>query len=162
MSKSCCFAVALAVICLPVILLSLEADAQPTVDETMSFGSSTLGNVVMEIKAEIAEVKNLLTEPSKQAVLALQSEYLVIFRVSRRRRQNVLWSRASVCLCVCLPVCGRMPTLLHGPGCNLGSGRGCPLVVHYWEDLQLVHGLRCYDNTRNGWQSSAVMRRPIA
>jgi len=31
---------------------------------------------------------------------------------------------------------GRMPTLLHGPGCNLGSGRGCPLVVQYLADLQ--------------------------
>ena len=42
--------------------------------------------------------------------------------------QNVLWSRASVCVSVCLSVClcvcvsvrGRTPTLLHGPGCNLG------------------------------------------
>jgi len=24
---------------------------------------------------------------------------------------------------------------------------GCPLVVHYWADLQPVHGFRCYDNT---------------
>ena len=47
-------------------------------------------------------------------------------------------------LCVCLSVRGRMPTLLHGPGCNLGEG--IPLVVHYWTDLQSVHGLRCYDN----------------
>ena len=23
---------------------------------------------------------------------------------------------------------------------------GCPLVVHYWPDLQSVHGLRCYGN----------------
>jgi len=43
--------------------------------------------------------------------------------------RNVLWSRASVYVCV--TVHSRMPTLLHGPGCNLGSGRGCPLVVHY-------------------------------
>ena len=40
-----------------------------------------------------------------------------------------------------------MPTLLHGPGCNSGgSGRGCPLIVHYWADLQSVHGLRFYGN----------------
>jgi len=32
-----------------------------------------------------------------------------------------------VCVSVCLSVRGRMPTLLHGPGCNLGRGRGCPL-----------------------------------
>jgi len=49
-----------------------------------------------------------------------------------------------VCVCVCVSVRGRMPTLLHGPGCNLGIGRGCPLAVHYWADLQSVHGLRCY------------------
>jgi len=60
--------------------------------------------------------------------------------------QNVLWSCTSVCLSVCLSVRGHMPTLLHGPRCNLGSGIGCPLVVHYWADLQLVHGLRCYGN----------------
>jgi len=36
--------------------------------------------------------------------------------------QNVLWSRASMCLsvCICLSVRGRMLTLLHGPVCNLG------------------------------------------
>jgi len=40
---------------------------------------------------------------------------VIIFRVSRRR--NAYWSRASVCL----SVCRRMPTLLHGPGCNLAE-----------------------------------------
>jgi len=39
-----------------------------------------------------------------------------------------------------------MPTLLHGPECNLGNRRGRPLVVHYLTDLQSVHGLRYYDN----------------
>jgi len=33
--------------------------------------------------------------------------------------RNVLWSRASVCLSVCVFVRSRMPTLLHGPECNL-------------------------------------------
>jgi len=58
--------------------------------------------------------------------------------------RNVYWSRVclSVCLCVCVclyvcvSVCGRISTLLHRPGCNLGNGKGCPLVVHYWADLQ--------------------------
>jgi len=31
------------------------------------------------------------------------------------------------------------------------------LVVHYWADLQLVHGLHCYGNTRNAQQSPAVI-----
>jgi len=47
--------------------------------------------------------------------------------------RNVLWSPVSV------SVHGRMPTLLHGPGRNLGNGRVCPLVVHYWAYLQPVH-----------------------
>jgi len=46
-----------------------------------------------------------------------------------------------------------MPTLLHGPGCDLGEWYGMsPVVVHYRADLQSVHGLRCYGNmtrTRN-------------
>ena len=33
---------------------------------------------------------------------------------------------ARVCVSVCMSVRGRMPTLLHGPRYNLGSGRGCP------------------------------------
>ena len=71
---------------------------------------------------------------------------MITFRVSRRRREMYCGHpRLCVGLCVCLSR-GRMPTLLHGPGCNLGSGRGCSLVVHYWVDLQSVHGLRCYGN----------------
>jgi len=51
----------------------------------------------------------------------------------------------SVCVSVCVSVRGRMPTLLHGPGCNLEEWYGI-IVVHYWADLQSVHGLRCYGN----------------
>jgi len=51
-----------------------------------------------------------------------------------------------VCVSTCLSVPGLIPTLMHGPECNLGNGRGCPLVVHYWADFQSVHGFRCYDN----------------
>ena len=101
MSKSCCFAVVLAVICLPVILLSLEADAQPTVDETATCGSSTPGEVVNMFKIiassqqenakKINDVKELLeskkdcdaAEPSKQPLVsALVCKFLVSFAFS--------------------------------------------------------------------------------
>jgi len=52
----------------------------------------------------------------------------------------------------CVSVPRRIPTLLPRPWCNLGNDRGCPLVVHYWADLQSVLGFRYYDNmarTRN-------------
>jgi len=67
----------------------------------------------------------------------------VTFCVSRIRRKMYC---GHMRLCVCVSVRIRTPTLLHGPGCNLGRGRGCPLVVHYWADLQSAHGLRCYGN----------------
>jgi len=85
----------------------------------------------------------------------ITSSCLFAFRVSRiDDAKCIVVTRVCLCVCafVCLSLRGRMPTLLHGSGCNLGSGRGCPLVVHYWADLQSVHGLRCYGNimrTRN-------------
>ena len=60
-----------------------------------------------------------------------------------------------LCVCVCLSVCLSTATCPHyctDPDVTWQSGRGCPLVVHYWADLQSVHGLRCYGNitrTRN-------------
>jgi len=68
----------------------------------------------------------------------------------RRSRGEMYVGHAR--LCVCLSVPRRRPTLLHGLGCNLGNGRGCPLIVHYRADLHSVHVFRCYDNiarTRN-------------
>jgi len=42
-----------------------------------------------------------------------------------------------VCLSMCLSVPGRIATLLHRPGCNLGElYMRCPLVVQYWADFQ--------------------------
>jgi len=53
---------------------------------------------------------------------------------------------ARLCVCVPLYVPCRISTLLHGPGCKFGNGRGCSLVVLCWADLQSVHAFRCYDN----------------
>ena len=33
------------------------------------------------------------------------------------------------------------------PDVTWWNGRGCPLVMHYWVDLQSVHGFHCYDST---------------
>jgi len=48
-------------------------------------------------------------------------------------------------LCVCLSL-NTFPHYCTGPDVSWGNGRGCPVVVHYWADLQSVHGFRCYDN----------------
>jgi len=68
----------------------------------------------------------------------------------------------SVCLSLCLSLRGRMPTLLHRPRCNLGEWWGSPQVVHYWADLQSVHGLRCYGNTMEMHPSSNLPGPPHA
>jgi len=47
---------------------------------------------------------------------------LITFCVSRRRcKMYCGHARLCVCVCVYVSVRGRTPTLLHGPGCNLGA-----------------------------------------
>ena len=66
----------------------------------------------------------------------------------------------SICLCVCLCAAACLHYCMD-PDVTWRSGRGCLIVVHYWADLQSVHGLRCYDNTiehyGNAWQSPSVI-----
>ena len=75
--------------------------------------------------------------------------------------QNVLWSRASVyvCLSVCLSV-AVCPHYCTDPDVTWGSGRGCPLVVHYWADLQSGHGLHCYGNITEPYHSYKLASIP--
>ena len=50
---------------------------------------------------------------------------------------------------VCVSVCLSAATCLHyctDPDVTWVSGRGCPLFVHYWADLQSVHRLHCCGN----------------
>ena len=75
--------------------------------------------------------------------------------------QARLCVRLCVSVSVCLSVCLSAAAWLHyctDPDVTWWSGRGCHLVVRYWADLQSVHGLlRCYGNSRNAWQSLAVI-----
>ena len=50
------------------------------------------------------------------------SSLIITFHVSRIDHEKCIVV-TLFCVSVCLSVRGRMPTLLHGPGCNLGSGR---------------------------------------
>ena len=52
-------------------------------------------------------------------------------------------------LCVCQSVPRRIPTLYcTDPDVTWGMvGGALYIVVHYWADLQSLHGFRCYDNT---------------
>ena len=65
--------------------------------------------------------------------------------MSRGRRKMYC---GHVRLCVCLSAAVR-PHYCTDPDVTWGHGRGCPLVVHNWADLQSGHGLRCYGNNAN-------------
>jgi len=69
-SKRCCV---LAVVCLSVILLSLDADAQPTTDDITSCSASTLEEVVNMVKTiasnlqqNIEEIRDEMTGVKRQ------------------------------------------------------------------------------------------------
>ena len=71
---------------------------------------------------------------------------IITLSVSRRRRKmNCGHARLCVCLCVCLSAAVR-PHYCTDPDVTWRHGRGAPLVVHYWADLQSGHRLRCYGN----------------
>jgi len=57
--------------------------------------------------------------------MRLKPVNIITFRLSRRRRE-MYCGHARLCVYVCLSVRGRMITLLHGPGCNLGEWWGMP------------------------------------
>ena len=62
----------------------------------------------------------------------------VTFCVSRRRRK-MYYGHARLCVYLSAAACLHYCTDLD---VTWRSGGECPLVVHYWTDLQSVHGLR--------------------
>ena len=67
---------------------------------------------------------------------------LITFCVSRRRCK-MYCGHARLCVCLSTAVC---PHYCTDPDVTWRHGRGCPLVVHYWADLQSRHGFCCYGN----------------
>jgi len=76
-------------------------------------------------------------------VYSVKMLMMITFRVSRRP-QEMYCGHGRLCVCLstaaCLHYCTDLDVMWR-------NGRGCPLFVHYWTDLQSVHGLRCYGNT---------------
>ena len=63
--------------------------------------------------------------------------------------RGVAEAKCILVVAICVSVCLSLATLPHycmDPDVTRRNGRGCPLVVHYWADLQSVHGFHCYDN----------------
>jgi len=52
-------------------------------------------------------------------------------------------------VCLCVSVCLSVAVCPHyctDPDVTWGRGRGCPVVVQYWAELQSGHGLQFYGN----------------
>ena len=71
------------------------------------------------------------------------------FCISHSQVKCIVATAVFVCLCFCLSVFRHIPTLLHGPRCDFEEWWGCPLVVHYGEDLQSVQGVKHMRLMRN-------------
>jgi len=67
---------------------------------------------------------------------------VITFRV-RRSRGEIYIGHGRLCVCLSLAA---FPHYCTDPDVSWGNGKGCPLVVHYWADLQSVYEFRCYDN----------------
>ena len=72
------------------------------------------------------------------------SDYIFTFCVSRIDDAKCIVV-TRVCVSVCLSAAVR-PHCCTDPDVTWRRGRGYPLVVHCWADLQSGHGLHCYDN----------------
>ena len=59
-------------------------------------------------------------------------------------------------MCVCVSVTA-FAHYCTDPDVTWGNGRGCPLVVHYWADMQSVHRFRCYDNIASNMKCQRVL-----
>jgi len=70
--------------------------------------------------------------------------YTLFITFRMRHSQGEMYTGHSH-LCVCLSLAA-FPHYCMDLDVSWGNGRGCALVVHYWADLQSLHGFRCYDN----------------
>ena len=80
----------------------------------------------------------------KYKFIGNKTKFIITFCVSRRRRK-IYCGHARLCVCVSMSAAIR-PHYCMDRDVTWGHGRGCPLVVHHWADLQSAHGLRCYGN----------------
>ena len=107
-----------------VLILVLVSESIAALNLEMSFQPND--RLSVSIKSE--HINRLDQKPTQYGIqtneeYSLKGMCFITFRVSRRPREMYCGqSRLCVCLSVCLSaVRGRISTLLHGPGCNLGE-----------------------------------------
>ena len=116
----------------------------PSIPNDCSLGRNNVPSEFVVVVAVGGRCRSYLSRP----LFRRANNLLITFRVSRRRRE-MYCGHARLCVCLSAAAC---PHHCTDPDVTWESGRGCPLVVHYWADLQSVHELRSYGNitrTRN-------------
>jgi len=84
------------------------------------------------------------TKPRLELTYILRLELLLLhFALVIGDAKCTVVTRICVSVCLSAAVC---PHYCTDPDATWGRGRGCPLVVHYWADLQSGYGLHCYGN----------------
>jgi len=90
------------------------------------------------LRQEVSSIQHLYsTRPHDNGIISIDYDNDYISREAQPRR-NVYWPRPSVCLSL-----ATFPHYCTDPDVTWRISTGCPLV-HYWADLQSMHGFRCY------------------
>jgi len=76
------------------------------------------------VGSEYARRQHFVCKPRRNNVADVSTDRQTVTFGVRRVRGEMY-----IVMAVCVYVPRRIPTLLHGPGCNFGNGMGCPLVV---------------------------------
>ena len=95
--------------------------------------SWTKGRKMVVSKYELLHVNKMYMKRSLAAIFHIIK--LITFCM-RHNRGEIYIDRSRLCFCLSVP--RHIPALLHGPRCNFGDGRRCPLIVHYYVDLSVV------------------------
>jgi len=107
---------------------------------------------------------NSADSPNAKCQQVLVLALCLVDYISRESKttKNVLWSRASVCLCVCVSVCLSAAECLHyctDPDVTWGSGRDAPSCALLSEFAIGARDASLWQHYGNAWQSPAVIRQ---
>jgi len=105
----------------------------------------------ISISVNIAVLQLAVTQAGYSQISALygrrsspqRKRKIILLHFACRRRRKMYCGYARLPVCLSAAVC---PQYCTDPDVAWRSGRGCPLVVRCWADLQSVHGLCCYGN----------------
>jgi len=89
-------------------------------------------------------------------VIKLRTVLIVTFCIRHSQAKCILVAPMPIYVSVCVSLAA-FPHYCMYQDVAWGNGRGCPLVVHYWAYLQLMHGFLCSGNICASCEMSVKM-----